>query len=159
MTPDPNDPEPSVRAPHALPTPAQVQAGKDALLRRMRGQRLWPAGKTFKCPGCGNRTLKGSDDVHVEVVRDNMVHAFRHMHGAMCSSCPVIVLEPYDAIGVEDQVGMPFVSDYEAKVTNIGTGTVGTYWPKDVQRIMGLRKGRRMQVQLVDQDTMLIRVK
>jgi hypothetical protein len=93
------------------------------------------------------------------VVRGNVVNSFRHLHGAMCTTCSVVMLEPYEAAGIEDQVGMPFVSDYEAKVTNIGSGTVGTYWPKDIQRIMGLRKGRRMHVQLVDQDTMLIRVK
>jgi DNA-directed RNA polymerase subunit RPC12/RpoP len=140
------------------PTGAETRQGKQAMLEAMRSERLWPEGSRHTCPDCRSRTLRGRSDLHVQVARANTVHVFRHLHGAKCNRCGAQVLEPYEDIAIEGELVDLFVADYEAKVTNIGSNTVGTYWPKDVQRLAGLRKGRRLRIQVLDRDTLLLRV-
>ena len=46
--------------------------------------------------------------------------------------------------------------DHEVKVSNIGRGTVGTYWPKDVARVMGLDADTKGVVKILDDHTMVV---
>lgn len=59
---------------------------------------------------------------------------------------------------MEDEVGVGFHPDYRAKVSRIGKGTVGTYWPKDVERLLGLRPDQRIYIEILGPDTALLRL-
>lgn len=119
---------------HAWPgeDSAATRARRQALLERMRAQRLFPPGRRTTCPECRRRTFTGADDLRVELVHDGTVHSFRHLHGARCTRCGAQTLEPYDQAEMEGALAARFTADYAAHVSNVGKGTVGTYWPKDV---------------------------
>lgn len=119
--------------------------------------RLWPDGSTSECPGCARRTFVGRNDLSHEVARPGGVVIFRHLQGARCSHCRAQSLEPWELMQIEAEVGVGQVADYEAKVSNIGSGTVGTYWPRDVVRVMDLSPDTRAYIQILDRETALIR--
>lgn len=123
---------------HPAPTPEQwakaVVKIKTDLAKP--GKRLWPDGSKAPCPRCRTRNLAGRSDLSLELPSLGHVVIFRHLQGARCTKCAYIVLETADQHAVEEEVGSSFHADYEAKVSRIGSGTLGTYWPKDVSRAM-----------------------
>ncbi len=44
------------------------------------------------------------------------------------------------------------------RVSRIGRGTLGTYWPKPIERRLGLKPGTRMEMQFLGPTTALLRV-
>ncbi len=119
--------------------------------------RLWPDASVSPCPSCDRRAFVGRSDLNHEVARPGGVVIYRHIRGAKCSHCGAQSIEPAEQIHIESETGMAQVADYEAKVSNIGSGTVGTYWPKDVVRVMNLNPDTRAYIQVLDRETALIR--
>lgn len=122
-----------------------------------RRDRLWPNGSVADCPVCGKRAFVGRDDLSHDVARPGGVIVYRRLQGAKCAHCGAQSLEPWELMQIDDEVGLGQVADYEAKVSNIGSGTVGTYWPKDVVRVMNLSPDTRAYIQVLDRETALIR--
>lgn len=122
-----------------------------------RGVRFWPAGSVSECPRCGEARFVGRDDLSHEVPRPGGVIVFLHLRGARCEACEAQSLEPDDLVRLEAEAGVAIVADYEAKVSSIGSGTVGTYWPKDVVRLLGLTPGKRAFIMVLDRDTALVK--
>lgn len=141
----------------AFPTRDEWEERKKKYRAAVKGKRLWPAGSVTRCHKCKNNSLVGSDEVTHQVVRPGNLQTFRHLRGAKCAVCGAQYLEPEDVIAVDEAVGAGVVADFEAKVSNIGSGTLGTYWPKDVVRAANLEPGRAAYIQVVDRDTVLVR--
>lgn len=120
--------------------------------------RAWPRGSIVDCPNCAKRAFVGRDDLSREVVRAEGVVVFRHLRGGRCEACGAQALEGEDLVAVEQEAGVELVADYEAKVSHIGSGTVGTYWPKDVVRVMRLGPDRRLFIKVIDPDTAIVKV-
>lgn len=124
---------------------------------RSRDHRFVEEGKVRGCLHCGARALRGRSDLTHREVKDGLVYEFHNLHGAKCGKCGAQFLENYEIMAIEDVVFPNFAPDYAAKVSNIGSGTVGTYWPKDVVRVMGLTPHTPASIQVLDRDTALIR--
>lgn len=146
--------------PIEIPEPPK-RADAERLLKQQREAfekiRLWAPGSVSACPSCDRRSFVGRDDLSAEIARPGGVVIYRHLRGAKCSSCGAQSLEPGEQIQIEREAGVGQVGDYEAKVSNIGSGTVGTYWPKDVVRVMNLSPETRAYIQVIDRETALIR--
>jgi hypothetical protein len=122
-----------------------------------QGKRLWPEGSKSACPKCLQKALAGRDDLSLELPGRGHVIIFRHLQGARCAKCGYQVLEPNDQYSVEKEAGVGFHSDYEAKVSRIGSGTLGTYWPKDVQRVMQLQPQDVAYIHVIAPDTAVVK--
>lgn len=138
------------------PEPEAFEARKAAAEAGARRARLWPAGSVSKCPKCGKRALEGRDDLVERVARPGHVIVFRHMRGARCRACAAQWLEPGEHLNIEAEAGAEIVGDYEVKISRVGSGTLGTYWPKDLVRVLGLKPKKRAYVKVLDADTALI---
>lgn len=136
---------------------AETFADRREQTRQAYDQRLWPEGERFECPECGKQTFEGKSDLTYRTTHGHHVVSFRHLHGASCSSCGAKTLEPYEQIGVEDETGVGLNPDYEAKVSRIGSGSLGTYWPKDVRRVLGLEPDRKAFIEIIDRDAVPVR--
>jgi hypothetical protein len=144
---------------HPAPTPeqwAKATAKVKADLAK-RGKRIWPEGSKMVCPRCHAKTLEGRDDLALEIPSRGHVVIFRHLQGARCAKCAYQLLEPGDQHAVEEEVGVSFHSDYEAKVSRIGSGTLGTYWPKDVARAMHLEPQDVARIHVIAPDTAVVK--
>lgn len=140
-----------------VPTRKEYErVGREAL-DAMRRRRLWPKGSIAKCASCGKKAVVGRDDLHLDVPRMGVVMAFRNLQGGKCEACGAQFLEPAQAIELEDQIGVGTLSDYEAKVSKMGSGSLGTYWPRDVVRNMHLEPDTRAFIQVLDRDTAIVR--
>jgi len=126
-------------------------------IREAFDERLWPEGETFACPRCGERTFEGRSDLAYRSTEGRHVVSFRHLHGASCTNCGAKTLEPYEQIAVEDEADIGLHPDYEASVSRIGSGTLGTYWPKDVERVLNLSPDKRAFIEIIDRDAVLVR--
>ncbi|HLF06728.1 MAG TPA: hypothetical protein VI893_06125 [Thermoplasmata archaeon] len=131
------------------------EAGRQAIAA-MVSRRHWPKGSLEKCSECGRMTFEGREDLEYRITRPGAVLVFRHLRGAKCATCGAQAIEPEDLIEVESEAGVGIVGDYKAKVCNIGTGTLGTYWPQDVVRNLRLSPEKLAFIQVVDEDTVLI---
>ncbi len=142
-----------------FPTPqAWMEAVHELRSRLMQDRpRAFPPGSTRKCPECEESTLESRDDIVRETVVGAMALVHHHLHGARCSHCGSEFLEAYEELALEETRPGDRVADYEAKVTNVSGRNLGTYWPKDVVRVMNLSNQDALQVQVLDPDTMILR--
>lgn len=140
-----------------------AEAWKEAeakVTKAIHATRHWPPGTTHTCPRCREQKFHGSDDVSYQTVDErNHVHTFYNLRGAHCSNCGLNLIEPSDLIKVEKVVQVQFTPVFSGKVSNVGRGTLGTYWSRDVERNLGLHAGDRLDVELVGKDAMLVRVR
>lgn len=141
-----------------LPTRQEFERAAREIRQAAKTFRAWPDGSVSDCPGCGKRAFVGRDDLGHEVAKPDGLVIFRHLRGARCESCGVQSLEGEDLAALEQEAGVELLADYEAKVSSIGSGTVGTYWPKDVVRVLRLGPDRRLFIKVLDPDTVLVRV-
>lgn len=132
------------------------RVGRQAM-EAVAARRLWPEGSVSKCPQCGRKAFVGRDDLTHRVSRPGGVLVFRRLRGAKCQACGVQTLEPADLVAVEEEAGVGITADYEAKVSRIGSGSLGTYWPKDVVRTMRLSPHQKAYIQVLDRDTAIVR--
>lgn len=139
--------------------PSREEFEKNARLLRERGPRgrLWPSGSVGPCSSCGRRSFVGRDNLEMSLPKPGGAVIFRGLRGAHCDGCGAQVLEADDLIRVEAEAVTAIVSDYEAKVSRIGSGTLGTYWPRDVVRSMGLTPATKAFIQVLDRRTALVR--
>lgn len=122
----------------------------------------WPTGSVKPCNECGEMTFEGRDDLDHEIVFNGIPHIFHDLRGGRCRACGAQALEGYEMMRIEKRLGMdptrfPPHTDYEAKVAKFGSDSLGTYWPKDIRRIMRIRAGQRVYICVVDKDAVLVR--
>jgi hypothetical protein len=119
-------------------------------------RRTFPAGGLRRCPNCGKRALESREDLIRETVVGAMALIHHNLHGARCRSCSAEFLEAYEEIALEEAGSARSLPDYEAKVTRVSGRNLGTYWPRDIVRVMQLHKEDALHVQVLDQDTMIL---
>ncbi len=119
-------------------------------------KRAFPGGSLRKCPVCSKKALQGRDDLLREIVVGAMASVHHNLHGARCKNCKAEFLESYEEIALEEAGPERKLTDYQAKVTRVSGKNLGTYWPKDIVRVMKLHRGDALGVQVLGDDTMLI---
>lgn len=117
----------------------------------------FPSGTRRTCPVCHKRTLVGREDLLRETAVGAVVIVHHNLHGARCTQCKAEFLEAFEELVLEDETLFERYADYQAKVTSVSGRNLGTYWPKDIVRLMGLHNQDDLRVQILDPDTMLVR--
>lgn len=140
------------------PTPREWAAALAKLRDRLMTERprAFPPGSTRVCPACDANALESRDDLLRETVVGAMALVHHNLHGARCTNCGTEFLESYEEVALEEAGAGPLSSDYEARVTHVSGKNLGTYWPKDVVRVMDLHSQDTLRVQVLDADTMVV---
>lgn len=140
------------------PTPREwIEATFDLRNRLMKERsRAFPPRTVRRCPSCGKKALEGRDDLVREVVVGAIALVHHNLHGARCRNCGAEFLEAYEEVALEEAGSPRSLPDYEARVTSVSGRNLGTYWPKDVVRVMRLQKEDALHVQVLDDDTMIL---
>jgi hypothetical protein len=141
------------------PAPRQWSQAISNLRDRLMAERprAFLPGSTRRCPQCAKRALESRYDLVRESVAGAIAVVHRNLHGARCTACGTEYLESYEELAIEDAGWQHALANYQAKVTSVSGRNLGTYWPKDVVRVMALHNQDALHVQVLDQDTMLIR--
>ncbi len=140
------------------PTPREWAEALASTRRRMMQERprAFPPGARRKCPSCGRTALVSRDDLVRETITDGLLVMHHNLHGGQCTQCGHEYLEGYEEVALEEAAGLGFMSDYRASVTRVAGSHLGTYWPKDVVRNMGLATHDELSVKVLGKDRMLI---
>ncbi|MEK6975240.1 MAG: hypothetical protein AABY18_02745 [Candidatus Thermoplasmatota archaeon] len=140
------------------PSPRQWASALADLRNRLMKERprAFAPGTVRKCPSCSKKALASRDDLLREVVVGAMAFVHHNLHGARCTHCHREFLEAYEEVAMEEGGPERLLTDYQAKVTSVSGKNLGTYWPKDVVRVMGLHSQDSLRVQVLDADTMII---
>lgn len=140
------------------PTPREWAESVAELRDRLTREkpRAFPPGTTRKCPVCAKRALESRDDLLRETIVGAMALVHHNLHGARCKSCKTEFLEAYEELALEEAGPERRLTDYQARVSNVSGRNLGTYWPKDVVRVMDLHDQDGLRVQVLDPDTMVI---
>lgn len=141
-----------------FPTPHEWAEATRALRDRLMDARprAFPRGEVRSCPVCEKQALEGRDDLVRETVVGAIVLVSHNLHGARCAHCGAEFLESYEEIALEEAGPERRLTDYQAKVTSVSGRNLGTYWPKDVVRVMDLHNQDALRVQVLDADTMIV---
>ena len=133
------------------------KATGDKVVAAMERTRLFPEGTIRACPVCKEKAFEGRNDLVLQFVRGERVLTFRRVHGGRCGSCRAQIVEPYEALALDDEAVPSLRGNYESKVAKVGGGSLGMYWPRDIQRLLGLKADRKAFIEVLDKDSVLVR--
>lgn len=119
--------------------------------------RAFSSGSLRKCVSCSKKAVEARDDLVREIISGALAFVHHNLKGGRCRSCGTEYLEAFEEIALEEMAAERTLPDYAAKVTSVSGKNLGTYWPKDVVRAMKLHNQDALRLQLLDDDTMIIR--
>jgi hypothetical protein len=136
---------------------ARRKAEGERVIEALKRRRLYPPGTISTCLRCRRRTVNGKDDMVYRLVRPGAVLVFANIRGGECMECGFQAPENADQFVIDEVAGDWEPPEFEARLSEYGKGALGTYWPKDVVRNMGVRAGMRALVQILDRRTLIVR--
>ena len=136
---------------------ARREAEGDRVIQALKRKRLYPSGTVSTCLRCRRKTMNGRDDMVYRLVRPGAVLVFANIRGGECTHCGFQAPENADQFMIDEVGGDWEPPNFEARLAAYGKGALGTYWPKDVVRNMGVRAGMRALVQILDRRTLIVR--
>ena len=128
-------------------------------VRAAIAKRQWAPGRTYRCPSCQAKALKGTNQLNLQAQRDGMLIVYPALRGAECGNCHVKVVEPNEmALLEQGPLGSQWMPQFDLKVSSIGRGSLGTYWTKEIERNLHLHKDTKLRAQLLNAKQVLITV-
>lgn len=116
--------------------------------------------KDIECPSCGTASMSYADDLTFEVVLAGERIVIPNLTGLKCSKCGEVAFDANSTEIIENYTAGKPVGGYECRVSTVGGGKVGMYFPKDVLRVMKISKSdkailtplsnRKMMIELVN---------
>lgn len=104
-------------------------------------------------------SFRRRDDLDFQVTRAGATRIYLNLEGAACDRCGfrAFLSEELARLHIaQQQATRP---DYQARITTIGRGSLGTYWPNDLVRVLGLTKGVNLFIEVLDDQTAILRVR
>ncbi len=123
-------------------TPEMVEKTAIEIAKRRADKKESPAKgvKDIKCPSCGNADMSYADDLTFEVVLAGERIVIPNLTGLKCSKCGEVAFDANSTKIIENYTAGKPAGGYECKVSTLGGGKIGVYFPKDVLRVMKISK-------------------
>ncbi len=99
--------------------------------------------KEIKCPSCGNNTMSYSDDLTFEVVLADERIIIPNLTSLKCSKCGEVAFDASSTKIIKKYTTGKPTEGYELKISTVGGGKIGMYFPKDVLRVMKISKSEK----------------
>lgn len=96
--------------------------------------------KDINCPSCGNSTMSYVDDLTFDVTLTGERIVIPNLTGLKCSICGEVAFDANSTKIIEKYTADRPAGGYELKVSTVGGGKIGLYFPKDVLRTMKIIK-------------------
>lgn len=143
-------------------TPEMMEKTAIGIAKRRTGRKESPVKgiKDIKCPSCGTASMSYADELTFEVVLAGERIVIPNLTGLKCSKCGEAAFDANSTKIIENYTAGKPVGGYELKVSTVGGGKIGMYFPKDVLRVMKISKSdrailtplsnRKMMIELVN---------
>lgn len=139
-------------------SPAAAETLRRRIRKRLLDQRVYRAGSSYVCGNCLRQEVEAADDLSVELIRGEAIVVVMNLHGGRCRHCGAEHLEPRDMVRLDDLIDDLSTPEEEASISRIGRGTLGTYWPKAVERGLELEPGDQLKVKMLTRSSALVRI-
>src|SRR5574341_2651455 len=96
--------------------------------------------KDIKCSLCGNYTMSYAEGLTFEVVLAGERIVIPNLTGLDCSKCGEISFDANSTKIIEKYTASRAGGGYELKISSVGGGKIGMYFPKDILRVMKINK-------------------
>lgn len=132
----------------------------DDMIERVRQQKgTWTVpsgGPAVPCPSCGEERLMSDHDLVWHEPRPGMLLVVGGLSGYRCSGCGDTWFDSRSVHLIEQHRNAKPTANYEAAVSRVGGNGIGVYFPKDLQRVMGIRPGQRAHITPMSGHAMMI---
>ncbi len=99
--------------------------------------------KDIKCSACGNNTMNYAEDLTFEVVLAGERIVIPNLTGLKCSKCGEVSFDANSTEIIEKYTAGRACGGYELKISTVGGGKIGMYFPKDILRVMKINKSEK----------------
>ncbi|VVB89436.1 Uncharacterised protein [uncultured archaeon] len=126
-------------------TPEMMDKTAIEIAKRSAGRKESPVKgvKEIECPSCGNSTMNYADDLTFEVVLAGERIVIPNLTGLKCSKCGEVAFDANSTKIIEKYTTGKPTGGYELKISTVGGGKIGMYFPKDVLRVMKISKSEK----------------
>lgn len=132
------------KIPKNIPVITQEMMEKTAIeiAKRRAGKKESPVKgiKDIECPSCGNSTMSYADDLTFDVTLTGERIVIPNLTGLKCIRCSDEAFDANSTKIIEHYTAGKPVGGYECKVSTVGGGKIGMYFPRDVLRVMKVSK-------------------
>ncbi len=112
--------------------------------------------KDIECPSCGNNTMSYVDDLIFDVTLTGERIVIPNLTGLKCIRCNEEAFDSKSTKIIENYTSGKPIGGYECKVSTVGGGKIGMYFPKDILRIMKISKNNKAVLTPVSNRKMVI---
>ncbi len=99
--------------------------------------------KDIKCSSCGNDTMSYAQDLTFDVVLAGERIVIPNLTGLKCSKCGEVTFDANSTKIIEKYTADRAGGGYELKISAVGGGKIGVYFPKDILRVMEIHKSEK----------------
>ena len=123
-------------------TPEMMEKTAIEIAKRRAGKKESPMKgvKDIECPSCGNSTMSYAGDLTFDVTLTGERIVIPNLTGLKCSKCGEVAFDANSTKIIEKYTADKPVGGYEFKVSTVGGGKIGMYFPKDVLRVMKISR-------------------
>lgn len=125
--------------------------------RRLTGTWTVPlGGPPIRCPTCREEAMVASHDLVYQEPRPGLLLVVGGLSGYRCTECGNTGFDSRSVQLIEQHRNARPTANYEASVSRVGGSGIGVYFPKDLQRVMGIHAGQRAHITPMSDHTMLV---
>ena len=131
------------------------------LRRRLRSHDrspLLPSGTVSECGVCGG-SMRTTNNLQKAVATPGVVYVVTRLPGAQCERCGAVEYDAGALAAVQEQLPREIQADYETSVTVAGGKTLGTYFKRDLARVLALSGQEALFWKVLDRDRAVVEVR
>ncbi len=118
---------------------------------------LRATGALSRCPTCGGKMIT-TNSIERTIPTPGVIYVVSRLPGAQCQDCGSTELDSLGVAIVESSVRHDRWADYETAVTHTSGSTTGTYFKKDLARVLDLHAAEKLSWKIVDRDRAFVEV-
>jgi YgiT-type zinc finger domain-containing protein len=126
-------------------TPEMMEKTAIEIAKNRAGRKESPVKriKDIKCPSCGSDMMSYAQDLTFEVVLAGERIVIPNLTGLKCSKCGEVTFDANSTKIIEKYTSGRAGGGYELKISTVGGGKIGMYFPKDILRVMEINKSEK----------------
>jgi YgiT-type zinc finger domain-containing protein len=114
------------------------------ITQRKTGKKRSPiADRHIDCPSCGAASMSFLDDLVFDVTLAGERMVIPNLTGLKCTKCNEQAFDSNSTKIIEKYTSNRLLGGYECNISTVGGGKIGIYFPKDIIRIMKIKKNEK----------------
>lgn len=118
---------------------------------------LLPEGEITQCPICGGEMVT-TNDLKKAIPTPMGLTVVTRLPGARCTRCDASQYDPAAVALILEHSAEEIIADYETSVTQASGQSLGTYFKKDLSRVLGLEGTEHLRWTVLDKDHALVEI-